>query len=133
MSLPLSIDSSNLVKAQVLSMAERFAAYVRFLRKLPHASFRGRGKSFDQDLSKRIAWSIFHYVVNHLWETYNTTLISIYNLFVPKPIKKQREDFAMLAVCIVVQSMEDLSTVSFSRSSQDELVRTSTMTLTKYD
>ena len=114
---------ADLAQRSVFTAAKSCAGYLSFLCQLPGASFYGHGKPLDARISKRVAVSLSILVVKRFKSLLESTMDQIFHLFLSKAKNTQRQDFALLALCIVARLFEHLAALSLEGTIPDIIVR----------
>lgn len=100
-------------KEPIFQLAKRCAGYFCFIRELPRANFQGHGKStYDGQLSKRVSVSLSIFLVKRLSCLMEEVMDDIYHILFPTPRNNQRQDYALLALCVVARVLEELKSLS---------------------
>ena len=103
----VEVNANNL-KETVYFNAERCAGYACLIRQISLAWFYGHGKIIDASVSRRIALSLPICAI----ERFKTLLVSItddvYRLFFQDAVQNSRQDFAVLALAILVYTFDQL-------------------------
>ena len=102
------MTNANRRKDTVFYTAKRCAGYACLLRQLSRAWFYGKEKSVDAAVSKRIATSLSVITIKRFSSLLSDALYDVNLMFFRDSVKTTRQDFAVVALGILVYTLKHL-------------------------